>query len=89
MHRAGSRLKTDDDFYALLGVPCDASPAHIKKQAGASPHFCSQIANISFCVHPIPVLLVVVSDGPTAAPCSPSSIPDKPQLEINIGSLSM
>ena len=32
--RAGSVLAADEDFYALLDVPRDASPEHIKKQVG-------------------------------------------------------
>lgn len=32
VHRAATRLSHDDDFYALLGVQRDATPAHIKKQ---------------------------------------------------------
>lgn len=31
--RAGSRLSPEDDYYALLDVPRDATPEHIKKQA--------------------------------------------------------
>jgi hypothetical protein len=30
--RAGSRLSQVDDYYALLEVPRDATPEHIKKQ---------------------------------------------------------
>lgn len=30
--RAGSRLSPEDDYYALLNVPRDATPEHIKKQ---------------------------------------------------------
>ena len=32
--RAGSVLAAGEDFYALLEVPRDASPEHIKKQVG-------------------------------------------------------
>ena len=35
--RAGSRLSQEDDYYALLEVPRDATPEHIKKQV-SSPH---------------------------------------------------
>ena len=37
--RAGSRLSQQDDYYALLEVPRDATPEHIKKQV-CQPHGC-------------------------------------------------
>jgi hypothetical protein len=36
--RAGSRLSQEDDYYALLEVPRDATPEHIKKQVCRPAH---------------------------------------------------
>jgi hypothetical protein len=38
--RAGSRLSQQDDYYALLEVPRDATPEHIKKQVCQSRGQC-------------------------------------------------